>query len=535
MNPSSVGSFTLRALIGDTIQAYLGWGKIYGQPLTVVVPKQGPFAYLKEIAECSPWVSHLLTLDIPAEEPGQESIARSVALLKAAGVKHLVVWDSEEWNWQDIEPLLRPHFDSVRYLPMLYAGLFAGVAQPWRIPQNVLAWRERFLAEHNIFQYITIHNRESAWARQLHQHGSMRATSWINDVRNYTLDPLIRACKLALVPPTQVIRVGDAQAKPCSDPFILDTTHMGLSLTQQFALHQGARFFVGCNSGVGNVAHAMRRPILYINTTQPFTALRFPDLPTINLGKRVAIKGQLVPYTQIDLYHGGFGPGRLVDGLDYELIENSVSELAQALKKMQALLDEGRNDDLYLSEDGEWLNEPQMTALLLGEKTRPKDLNLLKRLLAYQSILSRFVPRDFRTDRTGPFRLGIFGCGGAGKAQLHFFKSQRPNWTYRFYDNDPQKWGKAIEGIEVWPGHQLNRESIDFLIIATSLDEGSIGQQLVAKGWVQDRDFIYFQRAQDPLLGLMVEAHRLSPSDCRRARLDPIFTDLMSQEPQHPE
>lgn len=89
-------------------------------------------------------------------------------------------------------------------------------------------------------------------------------------------------------------------------------------------------------------------------------------------------------------------------------------------------------------------------------------------------------------------RTVIFGCGNYGRQVLEILSNERENICY-FCDNDSQKWGQYIDGIEVVSPAVLQTQGIFMnYIIANKYHSDEINKQLSLMGIPDERICIYY-------------------------------------------
>jgi FkbM family methyltransferase len=89
-------------------------------------------------------------------------------------------------------------------------------------------------------------------------------------------------------------------------------------------------------------------------------------------------------------------------------------------------------------------------------------------------------------------RVVLFGAGGAGRSALTFLRDRNIEVLF-FCDNDPQKHGDRIGGIQVFPPEKL-RNHLDEVVLISSEYSREIGLQLECYGV---KAFYYFSYAFD--------------------------------------
>src|SRR5262249_17833076 len=134
-----------------------------------------------------------------------------------------------------------------------------------RIPEEATEWARRFLASHDVNDFVVVHNREAREAARMREVGSNHSDPYWNDMRNFRLEPVVDAALRALPKDTTIVRIGAAGAQIGDRKRFIDTMPLALGLPQQLALLSLSLAFIGGPSGPISFAWVLKKPILMVN------------------------------------------------------------------------------------------------------------------------------------------------------------------------------------------------------------------------------------------------------------------------------
>ncbi len=499
-----VGLVHLKCLLGDALVCHYAFALARDADMVAVVPANGCFAYLADCCRMVPWIKQVIPIKVPepfARELDWQVYRQAAALLRGQGISELVCFDFEHNTYLDRHQLFSG-FDRIDTTSAVMINGYdrLGWQQKLRLSQAALQRHETLCRQFGLEHYVTVHNREPGWARGMEAGGSSNSGAEINNMRNYAITPLLDACATQLPHAWKVVRLGDASMSSVKRDGVLDITGMGLTLEDQAALLAGSRFFVGGQGGMMQLAHGLGVPVVTINMAHPCGFQGALNATTVAIEKRVMSQGRTLALHEVPLVHGGEASGRLINGLGYEIYENTADEIGSALRLMLRELDSRRSFVLDQQQQ-EHSMEAWLTRFVGGELPN-LCRNPQKVLTAYEHRLepygNYFTYACFdRRKLHQPYKVALFGASALGAFVLGEF-SARTRWSCTFYDSDANKAGTHLGGVPVKYRDELLKDDWDFIAICCSIDQGAIAAWLEQQGWLHGRDFIRFEDREDP-------------------------------------
>jgi hypothetical protein len=517
----SLAVIQLKGLLGDCLGAQIGWAHLHpDQRLTVVVPEDGPYEYLRRVWEMSSLSAEVIPLpDARVSSPDLErrSRIRAAELLARKGYRRLLTLASEDFALGDPEAFYAPWFDDVvSGTDSFFHQYAAPDAIRLRIPDAATHWARSLLESRGIGAFVIAHNRDAIGGARMREAGSRHSDPLWNDMRNFRLEPLVDAALRVLPPETHVIRIGTAGQPICPRARFLDTIPMALDLCQQVALISLCRAYLSGASGPATFAWLLKKPMLTVNNPMLGAFLTQEGVPMVGLEKHVLVEGCPREPTDVPLLEGGGGPGRLSSDCGYALEENSQAEIESALVEIERLIAAGRGDHLVLS-NGTFRSLAQLASRYTGFSFDGRQTGFHEVFMAFERAI-----REFRTplmqlvfSRFAPSRrvcLGLFGAATTGRQVLADFRRE-VCWDIRFFDNDAARHQTVLDGAVVCPPATLSRHSIDLVVITSRSGVLELDERLAADGWVRGVNLFHHD---DALPG--PATFRLDPDLCGRVR-----------------
>lgn len=91
-------------------------------------------------------------------------------------------------------------------------------------------------------------------------------------------------------------------------------------------------------------------------------------------------------------------------------------------------------------------------------------------------------------------KIAIFGASGAAKLILPTLKKSSGYQIVCLFDNDKRRHGEKLEGIDIVGPESIDKEKIDYIIVASAPGYLTIARQLGSMGYVEGRDFCDYRR-----------------------------------------
>ncbi len=505
MTATATGSFgviQLKGLLGDCLAAQIGWAHLHpGERLSVVVPDEGPYAYLRHVWEMSSLSAEVIPLqdaDVWSTEAERHTRTRAAHLLRERGCDRLLALPSEDFGLGDPEEFYAPWFeDIVLCADSWFHHYGAPGAIQLRIPDKARRWAIGFLESQGIRDFVVVHNRETAGGARMREAGSTHSDPFWNDMRNHRLEPMVDAALRVLPATTHVVRVGSAGEPIGPRARFLDTIPMGLDLCRQLALLDLSRAYLGGVSGPITFAWILGKPMLTVNNPLIGCFLTREGVPMVGLEKHVLAHGCTREPTDVCLLDGAGAPGRLSAECGYALEENTQAEIEMALLELERLMATGLGQHLVLWR-GAFITVAQLASRYTGFSFERRQTGFPQIFMAFERAIydaqTPLMQRVFsRVPASSPVRLGLFGASLIGRQVLADFR-RLVSWEIRFFDNDPDRQGAFVDNVIVEPPAGLSPATTDLVVITVMTGRSAfpaLAQRLQALGWVYGENLFY--------------------------------------------
>ena len=279
--------------------------------------------------------------------------------------------------------------------------------------------------------------------------------------------------------------------QPVSRNNVLDITQMGLTLQQQAALIHHSQFYLGGGGGMMQVASAFGKPVVTINMAHRCGIQASADTTHIGLEKSIWKNGKRLSFLDVPLVDGGPTTSRIMEGLGYEIRDNTPEEIAGALNWM---LKEMKNAKaLIIDHNGHAHRLESWVHRFIGGVEPAFCRNHIQLLTQYEHALQ---PKPYysyrcldRWDNHAPLRIALYGAGRLGRKLARIFQRQTA-WDLVFVESRPERIGRTIEGLTTLPGDRLDHFKPNGIIVSSIKRQTSIQEWLEKQGYRMDSDFI---------------------------------------------